>query len=253
MTIFRLPLLVFLGLSLPALSAPALAEPSSTPAESGYLIDSSSNIVHDGFAECWHVSAYTAVQALPGCDTRPLPAPVAPPPPAPAPPASPPAPAPIQAPDPNKPPPPPALNLPPPPPPSTPAHLAAESGVRQARHFQADGFFDLDKATLKPAATAALDNLMAQLRALSGLSSVTITGYTDDTGTAAHNLRLSQRRADAVKRYLVQRGLKAALLHTSGQGQENPIADNHTDAGRARNRRVDVDVVGTQPVTETTP
>jgi len=67
-----------------------------------------------------------------------------------------------------------------------------------------------------------------------------IQGHTDNVGAPAANLKLSQDRAAAVKAYLVQGGVAAARLTTSGLGDTKPVADNRTDAGRAENRRVEL-------------
>lgn len=69
---------------------------------------------------------------------------------------------------------------------------------------------------------------------------VSIEGHTDDTGTPAHNRLLSQQRAEAVVAALVGRGIAAGRLSATGWGQEKPVADNRTEEGRARNRRVEI-------------
>lgn len=71
---------------------------------------------------------------------------------------------------------------------------------------------------------------------------LTIDGYTDNTGTPQINLALSQKRADAVKKYLVQKGVDTARIKAVGHGQENPVADNSTEEGRSKNRRVEMKV-----------
>jgi len=71
---------------------------------------------------------------------------------------------------------------------------------------------------------------------------VTIEGHTDNVGKDAYNKKLSQRRADAVKAYLVKKGIDANRLTAIGYGEEKPIADNATKAGKAENRRVEAAV-----------
>jgi len=65
-------------------------------------------------------------------------------------------------------------------------------------------------------------------------------GYTDSIGGDAYNLRLSERRADAVKEYLVKHGVDGARIQTSGRGKADPVADNATEKGRFQNRRVEI-------------
>ena len=69
---------------------------------------------------------------------------------------------------------------------------------------------------------------------------LTVEGYTDSRGTANSNIELSQRRADAVRTYLVQRGYEADRIVSHGLGEDSPIADNNSVEGRANNRRVEI-------------
>ena len=73
-------------------------------------------------------------------------------------------------------------------------------------------------------------------------------GHTDSIGSTTYNEKLSLRRADAVKAYLVAKGLDPARLYTEGKGEAQPIGDNATAEGRAQNRRVTIEVVGTRTV-----
>ncbi|MBX6318002.1 outer membrane protein OmpA, partial [Pigmentiphaga sp.] len=111
--------------------------------------------------------------------------------------------------------------------------------------YSADAFFDFDKAVVKPEAKAKLDELVNQIRGIN-LEVVIAVGHTDSIGSEAYNQRLSVRRAEAVKAYLVSKGIEANRIYTEGKGEKQPIADNKTAAGRAKNRRVEVEVVGTR-------
>ena len=91
--------------------------------------------------------------------------------------------------------------------------------------YQADTFFDFDKYALKPAGKQALDQLAEQIK-LVDLELVIATGYTDWTGSEAYNYKLSLRRANAVKAYLVARGVPADQIKVVGKGKNDPIASN---------------------------
>ncbi len=99
--------------------------------------------------------------------------------------------------------------------------------------------FRSNEAILMPGAAEQLDQVAAALAATSDRN-VVVEGYTDSEGSTAYNLALSQRRADAVRNYLVHKGYPAARLEAHGIGEGSPIADNSTNAGRANNRRVEI-------------
>jgi len=103
--------------------------------------------------------------------------------------------------------------------------------------------FDFDRSVIKPAGKQELDQLVARLKTMT-VEIVIAVGHTDSVGTDAYNLRLGQRRADAVKRYLVSQGLEAARVYTDTKGEREPVATNKTTDGRAANRRVVVEVYG---------
>jgi OOP family OmpA-OmpF porin len=178
---------------------------------------------------CWRASNWTPATANAACDgalkpppPAPAPAPAAPPPPPPPPPAPAPAPA-----------------APPPPPP------APAAPVSEKVTYAADAFFDFDKAVLKPEAMAKLDDLVGKTKGIA-LEVIIAVGHTDSTGDAAYNQKLSVRRAEAVKQYLVSKGIEANRVYTEGKGEAQPVADNSTREGRAKNRRVEIEVVGTR-------
>ena len=105
--------------------------------------------------------------------------------------------------------------------------------------------FDFDKAILKPEGKAKITDLAAKLKDIN-LEAIVTTGHTDSKGKADYNQKLSVRRAEAVKEFLVSSGVAADRVYTSGKGATQPVADNKTDEGRAKNRRVEIEVVGTR-------
>ena len=117
--------------------------------------------------------------------------------------------------------------------------------------YQADALFDFDKAILKPAGKAKLDDLGSKIGDLN-LEVVVATGYTDRIGSDKYNDRLSLRRAQAVKAYLVSKGIEANRIYTEGKGKRNPVTTGCNQKNRkqliaclAPDRRVEVEVVGT--------
>ena len=178
-------------------------------------------------ALCWRTANWTPATAAPGCDgaiapkaaaPAPAPAAVAPKAAAPAPAAVAPAPA-----------------------PAAPASGAAATKVTYA----ADAFFTANSAVLKAAGKAKLDDLVGKVKAIN-LEVIVAVGHTDSKGADASNQKLSVRRAEAVKAYLVSKGIEKNRVYTEGKGSKQPVADNKTVEGRAKNNRVEIEVVGTQ-------
>jgi outer membrane protein OmpA-like peptidoglycan-associated protein len=101
--------------------------------------------------------------------------------------------------------------------------------------------FHTEKATFKPGVTKELDGMIAIMNKFP-LATFAIRGYTDTTGSVTGNLKLSDKRANAVRNYLVENGIDTSRLTAKGYGQESPIDTNDTRAGRANNRRVEVKV-----------
>lgn len=112
--------------------------------------------------------------------------------------------------------------------------------------YSADTFFDFDKATIKPAGKEVLDELAYRAGQLQALEVIVATGHTDWTGPEEYNMKLSLRRAESVKAYLVSKGVPADRVYVEGKGETQPIASNKTREGRAQNRRVEIEIVGTK-------
>ncbi len=163
---------------------------------------------------CWRDANWTPATAAPGCDGALA---------APAPAAAPAAPA------------------------AAPAAPAAKPAAPTSSKvtYAADAFFDFDKAVLKPEGKAKLDDLASKVKAIN-LEVIIAVGHTDSVGSDAYNQKLSIRRAEAVKAYLVSKGIDKSRVYTEGKGEKQPVADNKTKEGRAKNRRVEIEVVGTR-------
>jgi OOP family OmpA-OmpF porin len=125
------------------------------------------------------------------------------------------------------------------------APAPAPAGVSQSKiTLQADTLYDFDKATLKPEGKATLDKIARDLGKIK-LEVIIAVGNTDSVGTDAYNMALGQRRAQSVKAYLVSKGVDGSRIYTESKGKSNPVASNATAEGRAKNRRTDIEVVGT--------
>ncbi|MDI1238671.1 MAG: OmpA family protein [Polaromonas sp.] len=164
---------------------------------------------------CWRDANWTPATAAPGCDGAIVPVVTPAPAPAAAAPAASPAPAPVA------------------PPAATKVTYAA------------DAFFDFDKSVLKPEGKAKLDDLVGKIKDIN-LEVIIAVGHTDAVGSDSYNQKLSVRRSESVKAYLVSKGIEKNRVYTEGKGEKQPVADNKTAEGRAKNRRVEIEVVGTR-------
>ena len=125
------------------------------------------------------------------------------------------------------------------------SHGAAAAGVSQSKiTLQADTLYDFNKSDLKPEGKATLDKIAKDLSKIK-LEVIIAVGNTDSVGTDAYNMALGQRRAQSVKAYLTSKGVDGSRIYTESQGKSNPVASNATAEGRAKNRRTDIEVVGT--------
>ena len=220
-------------IALAVLASPAFAQ---SVANDGYARDASTVVVKNPFGLCWRSGQWSEGKAIAECDPEFAPKPAK------AEAARPAAPA-IEA----------RVVEAPRPQPVAPVAVAAApipepAPVRarlQAITLGADAAFDTGKADLKGDGQAKLDQLVAKLNDVN-FDAITITGHTDSVGTDAANQKLSLRRANAVKQYLATHGIAAAKIKTTGRGKTNPVADNKTAQGRARNRRVEVVITGTR-------
>jgi len=192
----------------------ALAASSAYADYTPNLQDSTGRAVRDGSGHC----VVTSGLVLPECAGTAVPKPAAP--------AEPSAPAAPAAPE------------------ATPAPARpAPSSVRQSVVIQADALFDFDKSVVRPDGKRAIDEALAKLNGVD-LEMVIATGHTDSIGTERYNQKLSERRAAAVKAYLVSKGIPASKITTIGKGESQPVATNKTAAGRQKNRRVDIEFKG---------
>ena len=178
-------------------------------------------------ALCWRTANWTPATAAPGCDGAIAPVVAAPAPAAMVAPV-------VAAPA-------PAAAAPAAAAPAAPAAGAAATKVTYA----ADAFFAANSAVLKAAGKAKLDDLVGKVKAIN-LEVIVAVGHTDSKGNDASNQKLSVRRAEGVKAYLVSKGIEKNRVYTEGKGSKQPVADNKTAEGRAKNNRVEIEVVGTQ-------
>ena len=180
-------------------------------------------------ALCWRTANWTPATAAPGCDGAIAPVAAAPAPAAVVVPVAP-APAPAAA----------------APAAAAPAAAAPAAGAAATKvTYAADAFFAANSAVLKAAGKAKLDDLVGKVKAIN-LEVIVAVGHTDSKGNDASNQKLSVRRAEGVKAYLVSKGIEKNRVYTEGKGSKQPVADNKTAEGRAKNNRVEIEVVGTQ-------
>lgn len=204
-----------------SLSSQSVLAHQGGQANAGYVGDARGHLVTDGNGKCVKTSAWTRELALEECDPGLFPKKVAQP--APPPPAPEPKPAPVVQ--------------PPPPPKPEP--------VMEKVSLSAGALFGVGKADLKPQGKKELDALVDKIKSEKvGVGQITVTGHTDSTGAKAANQALSERRAESVKAYLVEKGLNGERIVTKGMGDSQPVASNKTAAGRAQNRRVDIEIQG---------
>src|SRR2546421_10294349 len=217
----------------------SVAASAQSVANDGYARDVSADVVRNPFGLCWRTAQWPEAKAIAACDTDAVPKPMKQVEAAPVP-VVPRAPEPklVEAPKPQ-------------PAPIVVAPIAAAPAAvpvrarTQSITLGADASFDTGKADVKPEGQAKLGELAAKLRDVS-FDSIAVTGHTDNVGTDVANQRLSLRRANAVKQYLATHGIAGEKIKTPGRGKTSPVAENKTTQGRARNRRVEVEIRGTR-------
>jgi OOP family OmpA-OmpF porin len=218
----------FLATALALALAPQFA--GAQVQDSGYLVDVNGRVALSGTGLCWRDAEWTSASRAPVCD--PMPPRVAEAAPAPAP-------APVATPA-------PAAIAPPP----------AAAPLQTKLSFSADALFAFDKSELKPEGRAMLDGLVRQLKDAS-YDVISLTGHADRFGTDAYNQKLSERRAAAVKDYLVGQNVRANRIDAEGKGETQPVTAAGACPGPRSakviaclqpDRRVDVEMTGTQAV-----
>jgi OOP family OmpA-OmpF porin len=221
-----------LGTSVLVLSAVAAA-PAFAQSPQGYVNAASGGIVKDPYGLCWRTGYWTPAMAIAECDPDLVPKPAPAPAPPPAPRAEPPKPAPAPAPAPA------AAPAPP---------KRCDASVT----LSADDVFEFGKATLNPKALGTLDSgVVAKAQQCATLELILVSGHADRLGSQQFNQKLSEKRAEAVKAYLVKKGLPAAKIDTMGMGKTLPIKSCADGKDRkaliaclAPNRRAVVEIKG---------
>jgi OmpA-OmpF porin, OOP family len=138
--------------------------------------------------------------------------------------------------------------------PPAPAPVAAPKPTGEKITVAADALFDFDKAVLRPEGKAKLDELVAKAGAIK-LEVILVVGHTDRIGSASYNQKLSERRAAAVKSYLVSKGIEANRVYTEGKGEKQPVTGDKCKGNKATkelkaclqpDRRADIEIIGTK-------
>jgi len=215
------------GLILAAAAALGISASTVYAQDNGYVQAPVSGVtVKDPFGLCWRTGYWTPAMATQECDPELMPKQAEA------------APAPVQ--------------MAPPAPEAAPP--VARKPVAEKVTLSADTLFDFDKSVVRPEGKAKLDELVDQLKDVE-VETFIGTGYTDRIGSKAYNLKLSTRRAEAVKAYLVSKGVPANRIYTEGKGEQNPVTKpgeckGHTSAKLIKclqpDRRVEIEVIGTR-------
>jgi OOP family OmpA-OmpF porin len=208
-----MPIVIAAGFALAATPFAASAQQS----KQGYWTQPATGLIWKNSAgQCWRAGSWTPAQAICECDKDLMPRSACEPAAAPPPPVKP--------------------GAKPKPKPKP---------VAEKVTLAADVLFDFDKAVLKNEGKSKLDDLATKVKAIN-LEVVIAIGHTDSVGADAYNQKLSVRRAESVKSYLVSKGVEPNRIYTEGKGEKQPVASNSTKDGRQKNRRVEIEVIGTR-------
>ena len=201
---------------LAALGMSASVAPAQVPNNDGYLFDTRGLVAKSGFGLCWKTTRWTPAMAIAECDPELVKKPEAPKPAAPA---------------------------------ATPKPAA------QKVTLAADALFDFDKAVLRPEGKAKLDDVTGKLKGMK-LEVIIAVGHTDRIGSDKYNQKLSEKRAEAVKAYLVGKGVEPNRVYTEGKGEKQPVTGDKCGKSEKKSkqlieclqpdRRVEIEVIGTQ-------
>jgi len=191
---------------------------AQVPNNDGYLFDSRGKVVKSGFGLCWKTTRWTPAMAIEECDADLMKKADA----------------------------------------AKPAPAAAAAAPKPSADkitLAADALFDFDKAVLRPEGKAKLDDLVGKLKALK-LEVIIAAGHTDRIGSDAYNQTLSEKRAQAVKAYLVGKGVEANRVYAEGKGEKQPVTGDTCGKSEKKSkklidclqpdRRVDIEVIGTK-------
>lgn len=211
----QMSLAVSCFLALGIVSGTAAAQ--TNPADTGYLMDHRATVVRSGFGLCWH-TGFGPATPTPECDSERFPAKVA------------------------------EVAVP-----AVPASVPPKPAGAKVT-LDADTLFDFNKADLRPAGKLSLDEFLEKMKGIDPEVIIAV-GHADRFGSDSYNQALSERRAAAVKTYLVSKGVESNRVHTEGKGETQPATKPGECAGAKSakviaclqpDRRVDVDVVGTR-------
>lgn len=228
--LIKQPLSLAISCALVLGAAAGSASAQSNRSEPGYLTDQRAVVARSGFDLCWRAGSDPTPEQRQQCEPQPAPAPVAAV-------VEPQRAAPVVM----------AAVTPPPP-------LPVPARVTQRVSLDADALFDFDKATLRPSGRTALDQFLASIKTITP-ETITATGHADRFGSATYNQRLSERRVQTVKSYLVGQNMDANRIHAEGKGETQPVTKPGDCLGAKSakviaclqpDRRVDVEVVGTR-------